>query len=164
VLVTFGIYALSIVFSGVNAQVAKVPGFIPPTWWPPITNPTVEINAVEDMFPDITLSGNYLFLAVFFIYGLVFNIIGEELYYRSLLLPKMRGVFGKWDWVANGILFELKHVYQRWEWGSGVFSSLSFALLGGPVGSVPLAMLLHYAGGNLIGLIIGIQYVFFGGG
>jgi membrane protease YdiL (CAAX protease family) len=48
----------------------------------------------------LTLRGNYLFFAVFVVYGIVFNIIGEELYYRSVLLPKMRGVFGKWELCA----------------------------------------------------------------
>jgi hypothetical protein len=47
---------------------------------------------------------------------------GEEYLFRSVLLPKMNGVFGKWDWVANGVLFELKHVYTRWLWGSGILS------------------------------------------
>jgi len=96
--------ALAVVGSQIGSPLATVPGFIPPAYWPPMTNPTVEITAPEQLFPDITLAGNYLFLAVFVIYGIVFNVIGEELYYRSMLLPKMRGVFGKWDWVANGIL------------------------------------------------------------
>jgi uncharacterized protein len=161
--VALAIYALSIVLAPLNEALARVPGFVPPTWWPPMTNPTVEVTSPEGFFPDITLAGNYLFLAVYLIYGTVFNILGEELYYRSMLLPKMRGVFGKWDWVANGILFELKHVYQRWTWGAGVFNSLAFALLGGPVGSVPLAMLLHWAGSFLLGLIAGIPLVFGGG-
>jgi CAAX protease family protein len=79
-----------------------------------------------------------------------------------MLQPKMRGVFGKWDWVSNGLLFALKHVYQRWGYGTGVFSGLAFALLGGPVGSVPLAMLLHWVGNWLLGLIAGIPLVFGG--
>jgi len=163
VLVAVAVYAVSILLGPLDEALATVPGFIPPAWWPPMTNPTVEIAAAEDLFPDITLAGNYLFLAVFVVYGIVFNIIGEELYYRSVLLPKMRGVFGKWDWVANGILFELKHVYTRWLWPSGVFSSLAFALLGGAVGSVWLSMLLHWTGSYLIGLIVGISLVFGGG-
>ena len=162
VLVAIAIMALGILLAPLDEALATVPGFVPPEWWPPITNPTVEVTAPEDLFPDITLAGNYLFFAVFVIYGIVFNILGEELYYRSMLLPKMRGVFGKWDWVANGILFELKHVYQRWTWGAGIFSSLAFALLGGPVGSVPLAMLLHWAGNFLLGVIAGIPLVFGG--
>src|SRR3712207_7177099 len=43
-------------------------------WWPPMTNPTVEVMAPEDLFPDLTLAGNYLFFAVFVVYGIVFNI------------------------------------------------------------------------------------------
>ena len=36
----------------------------------------------------------------------VFNtVLGEELLFRGLLLPRMNGAFGKWDWVANGVLF-----------------------------------------------------------
>ena len=35
----------------------------------------------------------------------VFNtVLGEELLFRGLLLPRMRGVFGRRDWVANGAL------------------------------------------------------------
>lgn len=163
VLVALAVYAVAILAHPVNEALARVPGFVPPAWWPPITNPTVEIAATEDLFPDITLAGNYLFLAVYLIYGTVFNIIGEELYYRGMLLPKMRGVFGKWDWVANGILFELKHVYQRWMWGSGMINGLAFALLAGPVGSVWMSMLLHWTGSWLLGLIAGIPLVFGGG-
>ena len=45
----------------------------------------------------------------------VFNtVIGEELLFRGVLLPRMRGVFGRGDWVANGVLFTLYHVHQPW--------------------------------------------------
>jgi membrane protease YdiL (CAAX protease family) len=162
-LAAIALYTVSILIAPIDEQLATVPGFTPPAWFPPMLNPTVEIAAAEDLFPDIVLGGNYLFFAVFLVYGLVFNIIGEELYYRSMLLPKMRGVFGKWDWVANGTLFSLKHVYTRWLWGSGIFSSLAFALLGGPVGSVYMSMLLHWAGSYLPGTILGISLVFGGG-
>ncbi len=46
----------------------------------------------------------------------VFNtVLGEELLFRGLLLPRMRGVFGKYDWVANGALFALYHLHQPWD-------------------------------------------------
>ena len=38
----------------------------------------------------------------------------EELLFRGLLLPRMRGVFGKRDFVANGALFTVYHVHQPW--------------------------------------------------
>jgi CAAX protease family protein len=40
--------------------------------------------------------------------------LGEELLFRGLLLPRMRGVFGKRDWIANGALFALYHLHQPW--------------------------------------------------
>jgi uncharacterized protein len=46
---------------------------------------------------------------------LVFNtVLGEELLFRGLLLPRMRAVFGKGDWVANGVLFTLYHLHAPW--------------------------------------------------
>lgn len=44
----------------------------------------------------------------------VFNVIGEELLFRGLLLPRMQGVFGRRDWVANGLLFAVYHVHSPW--------------------------------------------------
>jgi membrane protease YdiL (CAAX protease family) len=56
----------------------------------------------------------------------VFNtVLGEELLFRGLLLPRMRGVFGKGDWVANGLLFTLYHLHTPWviptEWVVDIF-------------------------------------------
>ena len=45
----------------------------------------------------------------------VFNtVLGEELLFRGLLLPRMRAVFGKGDWVVNGVLFTLYHLHMPW--------------------------------------------------
>jgi len=54
-------------------------------------------------------------ILMLFIFQAIFNtIIGEELLFRGLLLPRMSGVFGKWDWVMNGLLFGLYHLHQPW--------------------------------------------------
>jgi membrane protease YdiL (CAAX protease family) len=151
---------LSILANPMSKWLATVPGFIPPAFWPPISNPTAKVTGVADVFPDIHLAGNYLFFAVFLVYGLVFNAVGEELYYRGLLLPKMRGVFGKWDWVANGLLFTLKHIYQRWLFPSIAPGGLGFALVAGPLGSLPLAMLFHWSGNFLLAVLAMIPAVF----
>jgi membrane protease YdiL (CAAX protease family) len=38
----------------------------------------------------------------FYLITILFNyILGEEFIYRGILLPKMKGVFGKWDWLAK---------------------------------------------------------------
>ena len=45
----------------------------------------------------------------------VFNtVLGEELLFRGLLLPRMQGVFGRRDWVANGVLSAVYHLHQPW--------------------------------------------------
>ena len=40
--------------------------------------------------------------------------LGEELLFRGLLLPRMRAVFGRRDWVANGALFAVYHLHVPW--------------------------------------------------
>jgi membrane protease YdiL (CAAX protease family) len=46
---------------------------------------------------------------------LVFNtVLGEELLFRGYLLPRMNGVFGRRDWLANGVLFALYHLHEPW--------------------------------------------------
>lgn len=45
----------------------------------------------------------------------VFNtVLGEELLFRGLLLPRMQGAFGRGDWVANGVLFAAYHLHVPW--------------------------------------------------
>jgi membrane protease YdiL (CAAX protease family) len=46
---------------------------------------------------------------------IVFNyLLGEELIFRGILLPKMNGVFGKWDWLTNHLLFTAYHLHFFW--------------------------------------------------
>ena len=43
---------------------------------------------------------------------MIFNtVLGEELLFRGLLLPRMRGAFGRWDWLVNGVLFGVYHLH-----------------------------------------------------
>lgn len=45
----------------------------------------------------------------------IFNtVLGEELLFRGFLLPRMSGVFGRVDWLANGLLFAAYHVHVPW--------------------------------------------------
>ncbi len=60
------------------------------------------------------LEGAWQVFALFVVLGLFNTVIGEELLFRGILLPKMHGVFGRRDWVANGVLFGLYHLHQPW--------------------------------------------------
>jgi uncharacterized protein len=59
-------------------------------------------------------SGNWAWFAVI-VTMMVFNtVLGEELLFRGLLLPRMRGAFGRWDWLVNGLLFGCYHLHLPW--------------------------------------------------
>ena len=97
--------------------------------------------------PDIMarLVGNWGFVALIVLQS-AFNIFGEEFLFRGALLPKMNGVFGKWDWVANGLLFSLYHVHQPWGFLSGLFEDIFlFALPAKRFRSTWMAIIIHGA-------------------
>jgi membrane protease YdiL (CAAX protease family) len=60
------------------------------------------------------LVGAWWFLGLFVVSAIFNTFLGEEFLFRGVLLPKMEGVFGKWSWVANGVLFGFYHVHQPW--------------------------------------------------
>jgi len=68
----------------------------------------------------------------FFLVVLVVSILtmSEEVIFRGILLPKMNGVFGRADWIANGALFALYHLVDKPSAIPGylVYSTLTLAL------------------------------------
>ena len=57
---------------------------------------------------------------------LVFNtVLGEELLFRGFLLPRMNGVFGRRDWLANGVLFAVYHLHEPWVIPAGLWTPSS---------------------------------------
>lgn len=155
--------SLSMIMGPVHQRLATLPGFVPPMWWPAASNPRIDINGAADVFPDVDLTGNLLFVILYFGIGLIFNVLGEEIYYRGYLLPYMHGVFGKGAWIANGVLFTLKHVYQRWLYPGILVGGLCFAFGAGPLGSLPVAIAYHWTGNYLFQMLFLIQAVFTGG-
>jgi hypothetical protein len=59
-------------------------------------------------------NGNWGWFAVIVVQLVFVSFLGEDLLFRGLLLPRMRGVFGRGDFVANGVLFALYHLHQPW--------------------------------------------------
>jgi membrane protease YdiL (CAAX protease family) len=60
------------------------------------------------------LSGNWGWFAILAAMLVLNTVLGEELLFRGLLLPRMQGVFGRWDWAANGVLFAAYHLHEPW--------------------------------------------------
>jgi membrane protease YdiL (CAAX protease family) len=69
--------------------------------------------------------GAWDWLGWFFLSSLVNNFLGEEFLFRGVLLPKVGGVFGKWDWVGNGVMFGVYHLHMPW----GILSNIVFGVI-----------------------------------
>jgi membrane protease YdiL (CAAX protease family) len=60
------------------------------------------------------LSGNWTWFGLVVVLGLFNTVLGEDLLFRGFLLPRMKGAFGRGDWVANGVLFAVYHLHMPW--------------------------------------------------
>jgi membrane protease YdiL (CAAX protease family) len=69
----------------------------------------VSMDAVQDF-----LSGAWGWYGLTLVLFLFNTVLGEELLFRGLLLPRMNGTFGRGDWVANGVLFAGYHLHEPW--------------------------------------------------
>jgi len=74
----------------------------------------------------------------------IFNyLLGEELFFRGILLPKMNGVFGRWDWVFNSILFTTYHIHKISEIPLFLIGSIFIAYLSKKYKSIWPAIIIH---------------------
>jgi uncharacterized protein len=70
----------------------------------------LDSDAGKDFF-----SGAWGWYAVIVVLAIFNTVLGEELLFRGLLLPRMKGACGKYDWVVNGVLFATYHLHQPWD-------------------------------------------------
>ena len=98
-------------------------------------------------FQDIlvALEGAWWFMASFVIFAVFNTILGEELLFRGVLLPKMEGVFGRGSWVANGILFGLYHVHQPWVIPNAVLTGFLYTFPAYRYRSIWMSIIIHSA-------------------
>jgi len=108
------------------------------------------------------LVGAWGFLVLFALNALFNTFLGEEFLFRGVLLPKMRGVFGKWDWVTNGVLFAAYHLHQPWGILDSIVSGVFLlALPSMRFRSTWMAIIVHSAQSVfflflLLGLVLGL--------
>ena len=100
-------------------------------WW--VLVPLIVVFAAEEVLPALPtprsrdlglflgshagqqfMSGNWPWLAVLVVMFVLNTVLGEELLFRGLLLPRMSGAFGRGDWIANGVLFAAYHLHVPW--------------------------------------------------
>jgi membrane protease YdiL (CAAX protease family) len=105
--------------------------------------------------------GAWDFFALFVISSVFNNFLSEEFLFRGVLLPKMKGVFGKWDWVANGFIFGLYHLHMPWGIPGNILFGWLMAFTGKRYRSNWFPIILHngqafYFGFLILGLVLGL--------
>ena len=85
----------------------------------------------------------------------VFNtILGEELLFRGLLLPRMRGAFGERDWLANGLLFAVYHLHMPWAIPGSLLDPFIYSLPAKRHRSALLSIAVHSVQSVMIGVMV----------
>ena len=129
-------------------------------WW--VLVPAVLVVGIEQLLPSVPappdrnlgsflrsseghdfLSGNWPWFAVIVVMAVFNTILGEELLFRGILLPRMRGVFGRADWLANGVLFATYHLHAPWVIPKALLDSLALAYPARRYTSSWLAIIVH---------------------
>jgi uncharacterized protein len=87
-------------------------GFIPYPF-PPVTSHDFAAFVGSEVGAAF-MSDNWVWFAIIVALSVFNTVLGEELLFRGVLLPRMRGAFGRFDWVANGVLFALYHLHMPW--------------------------------------------------
>lgn len=85
----------------------------------------------------------------------VFNtVLGEELLFRGILLPRMRGVFGRGDWIANGVLFAAYHLHVPWVIPTGLWDTIALSYPSRRFQSAWMGIILHSAQSVFILIVV----------
>ena len=105
--------------------------------------------------------GAWDFFVLFVIVSVFNNFLSEEFLFRGVLLPKMKGVFGRWDWVANGVAFGLYHLHMPWGIPGNILFGWLMAFTAKSYRSNWFPIILHsgqafYFGFLILGLVLGL--------
>lgn len=108
------------------------------------------------------LVGAWWFFGLYVVSSIFNDFLGEELLFRGVLLPKMEGVFGRWSWLANGVLFACFHVHQPWVIAENIVSGAILAYPSWRFRSTWMAVIVHsvqnvFFGFLVLGIILGLS-------
>jgi membrane protease YdiL (CAAX protease family) len=122
--------------------------------------PVIPGPAARDFGEFVASSGKSFFSGAWGWYGLVlvmfvFNtMLGEELLFRGLLLPRMQGAFGNRDYIANGVLFAVYHLHMPWIIPTSLLDTFFFARPSRRFESAWIGIIAHSAQSVFLGLIL----------
>ena len=99
---------------------------------------------------DPQFVGQWWLLGILLTSWLFNYFLGEELLFRGVLLPKMRGAFGRWDWVANAVLFGLYHLHMPLSLPSNILVNLAYTWPARRFRSNWMAVIVHGVEGLIV--------------
>lgn len=100
------------------------------------------------------LRGNWGLFAVIVVMMTFNSVLGEELLFRGLLLPRMEKAFGRADWVANGFLMGVYHLHQPWSIPSSIVAGLLMAYPTRRWRSAWMGIIVHSSQSIFLGAVI----------
>lgn len=130
----------------------------PVTWLFPALQPPPFVDQSKLATPEF--QGQWWLFGVALASGLLNYFLGEEFLFRGVLLPKMQGVFGRYDWVANAVLFGLYHLHKPWMIPSIIVGSLAITWPARRFRSNWMAVIVHGVEG--VFMFVGILAVILG--
>ncbi len=130
-------------------------------WW--VLLPMTLLFGAEEFVPEVAHPMNHdfsafldstvghellsspLWLGIVLVLMVLNTVLGEELLFRGLLLPRMSGAFGRWDWVVNGVLFGVYHLHQPWSIPATLVDTVAIAYPARRYRSATLGIIVHSA-------------------
>ena len=70
-------------------------------------------DIVPGVFMGMPLKGAW-WVVIVYVIGWVFNILGEELWYRGFMLPRQELAYVQLGWLVNGLSFWVLHIVWKW--------------------------------------------------
>lgn len=98
--------------------------------------------------------GSWRWFGLFITMGIFNTVLGEELLFRGVLLPRMRGAFGDRDWVANGVLFATYHLHIPWAIPTALLDTFLLSYPAKRYQSTWISIAAHSAQTVVIGLLV----------
>lgn len=89
---------------------------------------------------------------ILFFILLIFNVLGEELWWRGYILPRQELTHGNKTWIVQGILWAFFHIYKWWEVPAMILPALVAPFMAQRRQSTTPGIVMHYLlnGGNAL--------------
>jgi uncharacterized protein len=111
-------------------------------------------SLLESDYGRSFFDGNWAWFGIIAVQLVFVSVLGEELLFRGLLLPRMNGVFGRGDWVANGVLFAVYHLHIPWAIPTALLDTLILAYPSKRYRSTWIGIAVHSAQSVFIAVVL----------